>query len=58
VAALAGLAVGFWADPAEITAVRAVERRFEPSASAAAREAGYRAWRRGVERSRGWASEG
>ena len=57
-AALAGLAVGLWRDVGEIAALRRVERRFEPSASAAAREAGYRAWRRGVERSRGWASEG
>jgi glycerol kinase len=57
-AALAGLAVGLWRDVGEIAALRQVERRFEPSAAAAAREAGYRAWRRGVERSKGWASEG
>ena len=30
-AALAGLAVGFWDTPAEIAALRRVERRFEPS---------------------------
>jgi glycerol kinase len=56
-AALAGLAVGVWRDVDEIAALRQVERRFEPSASQAAREAGYRAWRRGVERSKGWASD-
>jgi len=53
-AALAGLAVGFWSDPAEIRAIRKVERRFEPAAPDDRREAGYRAWQRAVERSRGW----
>jgi len=54
-AALAGLAVGFWSDPAEIAAIRAVDRRFLPAAGER-REAGYRAWRRAVERVRGWAA--
>jgi glycerol kinase len=54
-AALAGLAVGFWSDPAEIAAIRAVDRRFMPAGSDASRDAGYRAWRRAVERARGWA---
>ncbi len=56
-AALAGLAVGVWRDPGEIAAVRRSERRFEPSVSDGRRDAGYRAWKRGVERARGWASE-
>ena len=56
-AALAGLAVGFWDSPAEIAALRRVERRFEPSAAPAARTAARRLWERAVERSRGWASE-
>jgi glycerol kinase len=55
-AALAGLAVGFWSDPAEIAAIRAVERRFVPEAAESAREAAYRAWRRAVDRVRGWAA--
>jgi len=55
-AALAGLAVGLWRDPAEIAAIRRVDRRFVPSESAAARDAAYRAWRRGVDRARGWAA--
>ena len=55
-AALAGLAVGFWSDPGEIASVRAVERRFEPAASAHRRDDDYRVWRRAVERSRGWVS--
>jgi glycerol kinase len=55
-AALAGLAVGFWASQAEIAAIRRVERRFEPSADEATRAADRRAWARAVERSRGWAA--
>jgi glycerol kinase len=55
-AALAGLAVGLWADPGEIARVRRVERRFEPSLAEPERAASYRAWRRGVERARGWAA--
>jgi glycerol kinase len=57
-AALAGLAVGFWSDPGEIAAIRAVDRRFEPVGSNDRREADYGAWRRAVDRSRGWASSG
>ena len=56
-AALAGLAVGLWGDVAEIAAVRRVDRRFAPSADAAARAAAYGQWQRGVERARGWAVE-
>jgi glycerol kinase len=56
-AALAGLAVGFWQDQAEIAALRRVERRFEPTLPADVRAASYRAWGRGVARSRGWAGE-
>jgi glycerol kinase len=55
-AALAGLAIGFWESPAEIAAIRRVERRFEPSADDAARAAGRRDWTRAVERTRGWAA--
>jgi glycerol kinase len=58
-AALAGLAVGLWQDPAEIAAIRRVDRRFEPARTpeaARSREAGYRDWRRAVERTRGWAA--
>jgi glycerol kinase len=55
-AALAGLAIGFWESPAELAALRRVERRFEPSAEEPVREAARRAWRRAVERTRGWAA--
>ncbi len=55
-AALAGLAVGLWPDPAAIGALRQVERRFEPATDTAGRDAGRRAWVRAVARSRGWAA--
>ena len=54
---LAGLAVGFWHDVAEIEANWALDRRFEPSMAPAARTAERRRWARGVERVRGWAAE-
>ena len=57
VAAMAGLAVGFWADPAEIAAVRSVDRQFQPSLDGPARAAGRRLWQRAVERARGWAAD-
>jgi len=57
-AALAGLAVGFWSDPGEIAAIRAVDRRFEPTGSSDRRDAAYRAWQRAVETARGWAASG
>jgi len=56
-AALAGLAVGFWKSPAEIAALRQVERRFDPTSGDAIRAQGRRAWARAVERSRGWAAD-
>jgi len=55
-AALAGLAVGFWRDPAELEAASSAEARvFEPRLAEPAREALYAGWRRAVERSRAWA---
>jgi glycerol kinase len=54
-AALAGLAVGFWGSPAEIAAIRRVDRRFEPAMPPARRAELLRGWHRAVERSRDWA---
>ena len=54
----AGLAVGFWRDFADLRANWAVDRVFEPAWSEDRREAGYRGWRRAVERTRGWLEEG
>ena len=56
-AALAGLAVGFWDSAAAIAGLRQVDRRFEPSAEDGSLAAGRRAWRRAVERTRGWTTE-
>jgi glycerol kinase len=52
---LAGLAVGFWRDPADVAANWALDRRFEPAMDPARRDRLLRGWRRAVERSLGWA---
>ncbi|HUL94402.1 MAG TPA: glycerol kinase GlpK [Usitatibacter sp.] len=52
---LAGLAVGFWEDEAEIAALWSRERVFEPSLTGAAAAARLAQWKRAVERSRDWA---
>ncbi|SBT07319.1 glycerol kinase [Candidatus Accumulibacter aalborgensis] len=52
---LAGLAVGFWQDEAELTSLWRAERRFEPAMSDAQRTALLGDWRRAVERCRHWA---
>ncbi len=51
---LAGLAVGFWKDKAEIAASRHIERTFLPVMPAELRERKYRGWKRAVGRSRNW----
>ncbi len=51
---LAGLAVGFWQNQAEVAAQWAVDRTFEPRMSAEQREALYAGWKRAVERARHW----
>jgi glycerol kinase len=55
---LAGLAVGFWKDEAEIAALWARDRTFTPSIPREEAAARMHAWRRAVERSRGWAAGG
>jgi glycerol kinase len=52
---LAGLAVGFWKNKAEIAETWHVDRTFAPSMSAADRDKAYAGWRKAVDRSRGWA---
>jgi glycerol kinase len=54
-AALAGLAVGFWADASALPGGDRAVTRFEPRMAEDRREALYAGWRRAVERSRGWA---
>ena len=51
---LAGLAVGFWQDKAEISATWNVDRAFQPAMPQATREAKYKGWTRAVERARMW----
>ncbi len=55
---LAGLAVGFWQDEAELAALWQAERRFEPAMSADRRSLLMSGWRRAVERSLHWAEQG
>ena len=52
---LAGLAVGFWADQADVTRNWALDREFEPRSAPAERDRRAEGWQRAVERSRGWA---
>jgi len=52
---LAGLAVGFWRDAAELENQWQVERRFEPRMSNMRRESLKSTWHEAVKRSRNWA---
>jgi glycerol kinase len=54
---LAGLAVGFWNDTADLATHWSADRRFEPTMPEEERERRYRQWQRAVERTRGWADE-
>ena len=56
-ASLAGLATGFWARLDELAAIRAVDRRFEPTMSTDRRKNLLAGWHRAVERSRDWAAD-
>ena len=51
---LAGLAVGFWKDQAEIAKQWQTDRRFVPAMTAAERKRLTARWARALERSRGW----
>ena len=53
---LAGLAVGFWKDEAELTAQLKISKRFEPLMPAPRRDELYAGFERAVERAKGWAS--
>ncbi|AFK21649.1 glycerol kinase GlpK [Pyrococcus sp. ST04] len=52
---LAGLAVDFWKDLEEITALWKSERIFEPRMDEAMRNKLYRGWKEAVKRALGWA---
>jgi glycerol kinase len=51
---LAGLAVGFWKDRAEVASLREVGQFFIPAMERERREALYRGWHKAVRRSRNW----
>jgi len=51
---LAGLAVGFWQDEAEIRALWKVDRVFEPSMDAARRDELLAGWAKALGRAKGW----
>jgi glycerol kinase len=53
---LAGLAVGFWSNQAEVAEHWVIDRTFEPQMSADQRDQLYGLWKRAVERSLNWAS--
>ena len=53
---LAGLAVGYWKDKAEIAQNREIEKIFTPKLEKAKRDELYSGWKKAVERSRNWAS--
>jgi glycerol kinase len=52
---LAGLAVGYWKDQADVARNWALDREFKPAMPVGRREALYDGWRRAVQRSLGWA---
>ncbi|HKD38059.1 MAG TPA: FGGY-family carbohydrate kinase, partial [Pirellulales bacterium] len=51
---LAGLAVGYWTDLADVSRNWQLDREFTPNMADDARDRRYRQWQRGVERSRHW----
>ncbi len=53
-AALAGLAVGFWESPDEISAIQKIDRVFEPSISRDEADARFVKWQQAVERCKNW----
>ena len=53
----AGLAVGFWADEAELSRQWAEDKRWEASMDAAERERTYRKWGKAVQRTLDWVDE-
>ncbi len=55
---LAGLAVGFWASPSEISQNWQEDKRYEPSMSAETRAGLLARWHDAVSRSGGWCSPG
>jgi glycerol kinase len=51
---LAGLAVGYWTDTADVTRNWALDREFRPALATDRRDALYRGWQKAVKRSLDW----
>ena len=56
-ACLAGLAVGFWKDKADLRNAFALDREYLPSPDRVAADTRYRGWNRAVDRARDWAEQ-
>jgi len=54
---LAGIAVGYWKDKAEIQSNREIDRIFTPQISIEERNKLYSGWKRAVERSLAWENQ-
>jgi glycerol kinase len=54
---LAGLAVGYWRDTADIAQNWVLDREFQPAMPAAERERSYHRWQEAVKRSLRWVHE-
>jgi glycerol kinase len=50
----AGLAVGFWKNVDDLRINWAEDVNFTPTASPEKREAGYKGWKKAIEKSKGW----
>jgi glycerol kinase len=51
---LAGLAVGFWRDQAELASHWALDREFSPAMPADKRDRLYAGWKKAISRAREW----
>ncbi len=54
---LAGLAVGYWANQAELAQKSRGVQEFQPQMSEEERQKNYRGWQRAVEKSKDWLLE-
>ena len=54
---LAGLAIGYWREPADIVRNWALDCEYQPTMPHAQRNARYARWQEAVRRARGWARE-
>ena len=55
---LAGLAVGYWKDLADVSRNWALDKEFAPQMAEPERQQRYASWKKGVQRSLAWAEPG